>query len=293
MCRVDESITGRCGMPTSFKIILAILIPTLLLFGLALVLLRMPLPAALDQRRNLFVAVLVGFLGLAFLVGLSAYLFNLFRGQARALDPVFARWELGAGSYTLLGRQYQGHIEGRPATVYFIPAHRYNANELDIYLGTGLPAEMAAARQGPLLSCADCPALDSPGPGLEHLQVRARDPDWARRLLADPAARAALLGLVGDSTELYFQRGQLWLRARPRGLSEEQVRQWVTDMQRLLQIGEELAGVETIPPQLPPQARTRAVVTPVVGLVLLVACLPAFLLICVGVAIAILNAFKR
>ena len=224
------------------RLLLFILLPPLLLFACALILMWLPLPRpfppALSSARNRMAAALVGLLGIGYLAGLGVYVLAAFGQAGRALDPFFEAEGWTAQRYALWGRQYRGKVGEREAKAHFFPAQGIRSARLDLYLQAELPSRAAVGQQRPLLDCGDCPRLD----GVD-LPVYAQDEAWTRRLLADPEAAAALTHLVGNQGEgtigqVYLQPDRIWLRVRLREISAGQVQAWLDDLLALAEKGE-------------------------------------------------------
>ena len=85
------------------RLLLMILLPGLLLLGVALVLIWLPLPApfpaALSGGRNLLAAVISGGLGLAYLVGLAFFVASSVRRAGHALEALMLARGLKADSH--------------------------------------------------------------------------------------------------------------------------------------------------------------------------------------------------
>jgi hypothetical protein len=224
------------------RLLLFILVPPFLLFVCALILIWIPLPRpfppALSGARNRMAALLVGLLGVGYLAGLGVYLLTAFGRAGQAMEPLFQAEGWTAQRYALWGRQYRGTVGGREAQARFFPAQGLRSTRLDLYLQAELPSRAAVGAQRPLLDCGDCPRLD----GVD-LPVYAQDEAWMRRLLADSRAAAALQRLVGTREgtargEVYLQPDRIWLRARLREVSAEQVQGWLEDLLVLAERGE-------------------------------------------------------
>lgn len=222
------------------KMILLILIAAILLFGLALLLLWLPLPppfpAALSQGRNLMAAVVTGVLGFGYLVGLAFYLFSSFRQASRILDPALASRGLAAQNHMGFGRQYHGFVDGRQVEVIYMPARGLQHALLNVSVSAEINGRMAVGERRPLMDCGDCAQVNVEEAELAGLQIYGEDGPWVRRLLAEPANRI-LVGRVlsdqkrGGLRELYLQRGRIWLRARPSSwAAEEHILLWLDDL---------------------------------------------------------------
>ena len=247
------------------RVLLLVLVPPILLFLCALVTLWMPLPQPfpppLSGGRNRMAAVMTGILGIGYVAGLAAYVIASVLRAGRILDPVLASAGLVSESYRVFGRQYTGVIRGREVAVRFLPPQGINPALLNVHVVANLGMRVAIGHKRPLLDCRDCAQFNVGELDLGHLQVYAEDQECARSLLADPVGRAALrrlmeprpmptparsgfpLNCVDDREalgfrELYLQPERVWLRARPRQITEPQLRQWLDDMLALAEAGE-------------------------------------------------------
>ena len=188
-------------------------------------------------------AILTGILGAGYLIGLAVYVIASFLRAGRALDPVLTSEGLVSESYLAFGRRYRGVIQGRQVEVAFLPSQGVSAAQLNVYVSAGLGTRVAIARGKPLLDCGDCPQVNLDESPLGGFQVYSRDGGDARRLLDDSEVRDALEhlldgGEVSGAREVYFQPERIWLRARPRGLTEGLFRQWLDDLIALAEAGE-------------------------------------------------------
>jgi hypothetical protein len=190
-------------------------------------------------------AILTGILGAGYLIGLTVFVIASFRRASHALDSVLTSAGLASESYLLFGRRYRGVIQGRQVEVTFLPPQGVSAAQLNVYVSASLGTRVAIARGKPLLDCGDCPRVNLDESPLGGLQVYSRDGEYARRLVADSEVRGALQRLLGDgdvvgSREVYFQPERAWLRARPRGLTEGLLRQWLDDLTASAEAGERM-----------------------------------------------------
>jgi hypothetical protein len=187
-------------------------------------------------------AVGVGMAGLAYLVALAAFVTHAFVRAGRFLDPVLKPMGFISELYFFFGRRYRGRIEGRDVVVAFLPAQGLRPAQLDLTVSAGLGLRAALAPRRPLLDCGDCPRLELEPADWDGPFIWTRDAEGVRRLLADPAARAALGDLVGGAggprCELYLQPERIWLRVRGRGLMEAQLRRWLDGLLALARAAE-------------------------------------------------------
>jgi hypothetical protein len=188
-------------------------------------------------------AILTGILGASYLIGLAVYVITSFLQAGRALDPVLTPAGLVSESYLAFGQRYRGVIQGREVEVTFLPSQGVSAAQLNAYVSASLGTQVAIARRKPLLDCGDCPRVNLDESPLGGFQVYSRNGEYARRILAESEVRGALQRLLDDgdvvgSREVYFQPERVWLRARPRGLTEGLFRQWLDDLIALAKTGE-------------------------------------------------------
>ena len=98
------------------RLILLLVLPVLLLFGLALVLMWAPLPRsfppASSSARNLMAAVTVGVLGMVYLAGVVVVVVHRIFRAGRSLDEVLAAHGLAPAKGLLLGWVYEGSLQG-------------------------------------------------------------------------------------------------------------------------------------------------------------------------------------
>jgi hypothetical protein len=188
-------------------------------------------------------AILTGILGAGYLLGLAVYVIASFLRAGRALDSVLTSAGLVPGGYLAFGRRYRGVIRGREVEVTFLPSQGISAAQLNVRVSASLGTRVAIARGKPLLDCGDCPRVNLDEALLGGLQVYSRDGEYARRLLADSEVRGALQRLLDDGDEVgprevYLQPERVWLRARPQGLTEGLLRQWLDELIALAEAGE-------------------------------------------------------
>jgi len=233
------------------RILLFILVPPVLLFLCALLVMGAPLPhpfpPPLSEGRDSMAAILTGILGAGYLIGLAVYVIASFLRAGRALDPVLTSAGLVPEGYLAFGRRYRGVIQGREVEVTFLPSQGVSAAQLNVYVSTSLGTRVAIARGKPLLDCGDCPRVNVEELLLGGFQVYSHDKECVRKLLADPVGRGALQRLLDDSDvvglrELYLQPDRAWLRARPRQMTERQFQQWLDDLMVLGEAGEKCHG---------------------------------------------------
>jgi hypothetical protein len=175
-----------------------------------------PLPAALSESRDLVAAVGTGVAGIGYLLGLTLYLLRSIWRASRALDAVLEPLGLVGRTHAVFGRSYTGGIRGRHVEVQYTPPFALQGARLDVRVEARSDTRMAMGRQRPLLDCRDCPRVAL----AENLPyaIYTKDAGAARRLVAHPAARAALdrLLAVEYTSSLYVQPNRLWFRTRPR-----------------------------------------------------------------------------
>jgi hypothetical protein len=230
------------------RVVLLILVPCILLAGLAVLMMWLPLPPpfpeSLSGARIQIAALMTGILGLGYLVGLAAYLVLAFRGAGRVLDGVLRTAGLTPAPQRLFERCYAGTVRGRSVRAEYTPARLLHPSVLNIYVTADIDQRMAAGITQPLLDCRSCRRVRLAGSPLEDLAIHSRDLVWARAFLADSVNVAPLRRLLADQAgagrrDLYFQPGRLWLNAHVRGrATRDDVGVWLGDLLALAERAE-------------------------------------------------------
>ena len=91
-------------------------------------------PRSLFKGYNHFAALLVGFLGIIFLLWISFYLISYVTGISRSFDSVMREAGLDSERYMLFGRSYNGKINGSKVSVHFIPSTGLRPALFNIYI---------------------------------------------------------------------------------------------------------------------------------------------------------------
>ncbi|MBN1935524.1 MAG: hypothetical protein JW934_12725 [Anaerolineae bacterium] len=225
----------------------------LVIFVCAILLLATPLPGPLPEPfskgRNLMAAICTGTLGLLFLGAFAIYLVAGVLGRGGEFDPAFTEAGFTARGYMLVGREYRGTVQDRPATVRYLPPYRGQAAVIDMTVEALSGLRLAAGITRPLLDCRRCAQIAVDAPVLAGLQVYASDETSARRLLADFEAQNVFSRSLIDAqaigtTELYIQPERVWLRAHVRPARGELMLGWLDDLAALAEAAE---GVQTLP----------------------------------------------
>lgn len=179
--------------------------------------------------------------------------------RVRWLDRLFTPLGLSGSMYQLYFRQYQGVLQGRRVRVRF-----RRGPTLELYASTSLQTRLSiATRDTAGLAIAhmfnrEPLALDDPTLG--DLSVFALDEKWARTLLANPEARAALRRLIDNDNsfvlrQVYLRPGEfcLYLYGSRQlwgiEIAPAQARQWLDDLLTLARVAESVP-----PPQITAQA---------------------------------------
>lgn len=234
---------------TKLRILLMLLIPPILLFLCALIIIWLPLPQpfppALSGGRNLMSAIVTGVLGAGYIVGLAVYVVATFLRAGRVLDPVLASAGMVSKSYLVFGRQYQGVLEGREVEVYFVPSSGISPAQLNVYVAAEIGTRVALGWRRPLLDCGNCERLEVAGTELRGVQMYAQEQEEERagRLLSNATSSKAIARLLADQEEygireIYLQPERVWLRARPQGMRGQLFRQWLDDVLALAEASE-------------------------------------------------------
>lgn len=227
------------------RIIPMIVIPVILLFGVALLIMWLPLPRplppALGSARTAIAAATTGVLGLVYLVGIGIYLVATVRQASQVLDPILLSRGMSVQADVGVGRVYRGQVDGRTVEVAFVAGRALDRSLLNVTVTADVGTRAALGAQRPLLDCRQCPSVEVAT--LPSLQVVAQDEGWVRTWLAAPGSQAALEGMLGAGSgggarELYVQPERLWLRARPNRVDPEQVSGWLDDLLWLASVAE-------------------------------------------------------
>jgi hypothetical protein len=225
------------------RLILWLLVPPLLLFGLALLMVWAPLPPpfpqALSQGRNLVAALVIGAAGVVYVVGTLIFAVAMVARMGRYLDPALTLFGLEPRSHRLMGRRYEGVVQGRRIRVAFVPGTALRPAVVDIYVNAGTGWRAALGDRRPMLDCRDCVPVQVDDPDLRNLTIVAEDPAPVQCWLADAPTHERVLSLlhVGHGTrELYIQPEHFWFRAHVTlNAASEQVPRWLSAMLRLAQ----------------------------------------------------------
>lgn len=255
---MSNKLLTRWGTGCGLRAILSLLLP-LVAFGILiacmLIVALLPLPHIRGwSDRDVRALILAGGLALAFFAALTfVTLFGvrLIVNRARALDAAFTPLGLAGGAYLLNGRQYHGTRLGRQVDAYF-----YRGPALDLYvsasiktrLGIGTKESIGMAIAGMM----NRQPLDIGDPEFGRLAIYPLDEAWARTLLADPQAKAALLRLADDASlfglrSVNIQPGSISLRMRSidwKKITAESARQRTDDLITLARAAESLPAPE-------------------------------------------------
>ena len=189
------------------------------------------------------VALVLGGLGVSYIVGLTVYVVSTFLRAGHVLDSLLASKGMSSESYLLFGRRYQGKLEGRAVQVNFVPAQGIRPAQLNLYVEAAMGTRVAIGRQRPWLDCRDCVRWEVAEAGLGKLQVYAEEEKRVDYLLKQAAGREAVVRLLANPQEygfreLYLQPGRVWLHAHPQGLGGKLFQQWWEDMLVLAETSE-------------------------------------------------------
>ena len=188
------------------RIVLALVVPVILLFGLALLLMWLPLPTPLPQpasaARTALAAGVVGALGVVYLGGIAVLAVGRVVRTGRALDEVLLSEGMTVSRHSLIGRSYVGNAAGRETRILWVPGHGLQRGQLIVDVSGAFGFSMAIADHTPLKPTADAVTVPIPS-GL----------GWTPTLLAPPAcadgaSRAILEMAAGADLQLLLAGGQ-------------------------------------------------------------------------------------
>lgn len=234
----------------ALRILLLLLLPPMLLFICALIIMWVPLPRpfppALSGERNLIAAVVTGLLGVVYVAGLGVYVVSTFLRAGRVLDPFLAAEGMRSESYLVFGRRYQGDLDGRGVEITFVPPQALSPAQLNVYVDADLGTRAALGWERPLLDCGNCGRSEAAETDLGGIQVYAESgaENKVERLLSQAALQETVVHLLENPEEqglreIYLQPERVWLRARPRRMSEEVFRRWLEYVLAVAETGEE------------------------------------------------------
>jgi len=249
------------------------LLSIVIVVPLGCVLIFIPLWLVTQSDASIWVLILPAclFLLILFGGGFGALAWTLHR-RKRWLDSLFTPWGLEGSRYMVSGRQYRGTwtsverprtlaerpriLAKRPTQDREIIARFYRGPTLDLYVGTPLQTRLGVGEKShaslALAGMLNRQHLVLDDPDLDAWSVFALDDEWARSLLANPAAKSLLQRLMraGESWSLmrqvYLQPGMFHLRLyRNKNLfrydiEPEEAREWLNDLLALARIAEGL-----------------------------------------------------
>jgi len=202
----------------------------------------------IDQDLRVF--VLAGGFGLFLLLVTAGILtWGLWgrRQRAEQLDEALVPLGLTGRGYLTIGRQYHGNVRGRQVDVYF-----NRGPTMDIYVATPLRTRLGIGEKSAIGKAASSlfnrPAIETGDPDLAHLNIHPLDERWARDMLSEPRAKAAILELTSDAgpieiRQLLFQPDAIQLKlhhVQVADLTPENVQSWVNDLLELARLAESL-----------------------------------------------------
>jgi len=169
--------------------------------------------------------------------------------RGRRADAMFAALGLPARAYYWRGRQAHGSIHGRQVDVYVAPQGM--ALQLEWYVASAARTRLSLALKG-ALGHAAAKAMKpewltlTQSPDLNHLLATPFDPDWARVLLADESARAAIAKLCApapgrETRALNITPSAIYwiVNALPdSALTLDNARRWLDDLMALAKAAE-------------------------------------------------------
>ncbi len=231
----------------TYMLWLFMLLP-IVLFGVALLILWIPLPPAFpeafSQGRNLMAAVLTGLLGLGYLGGITVYVISSFSRAGQALDILCEAEGLSPQGASLWGRRCQGNVQNHTVTLHFNPAQGVRAAKLDIYVAAESHARIALGMKRPLLDCRQCEAITLKGPEWADIHILAADPEQACAWLTQSQVQDVITSLLNSSQQLgsrdvYIQPERIWLRAHlSANVTEKAIQEWLRNLLTLADLKE-------------------------------------------------------
>lgn len=208
------------------RLILLLVLPVLLLFGLALVLMWAPLPRsfppASSSARNLMAAVTVGVLGMVYLAGVVVVVVRRILRAGRSLDEVLAAHGLAPAKGLLLGWVFEGSLQGRPARASWVPGYGVRPGQFLVKVDTDVGLIAAVGDHRPLRPSADAVQVEIvlAENWAPVVLVEAGRAARLTDLLANHVVASALFQLLaasepGGVRELGIAQDHILFRARP------------------------------------------------------------------------------
>src|SRR5689334_14434398 len=194
---------------------------------------------------SLFILLLIG-------GGVGIGLWFLLR-RKRQLDDAFTPLGLTGSMYLLNGRQYHGAAGGRQVDVYY-----YRGSTLDLYVSTPLKTRLGISMKDSIgqavAGLINRQPINLNDPELSRLNIFPTDETWARALLADPVAKAAILRLTADQgpyelRQVLLQPEAFLLRCAhidQKKITNENAQHWLSDLTSLARTAEGLPAPEKI-----------------------------------------------
>jgi hypothetical protein len=166
-------------------------------------------------------AIIVGVLGIIFLLWLSYYLFSLVTEISLSFEPVMKEAGLSSERYLIFGRRYQGEINGKNIGVNFIPSTGLRPALLNIIVKPiEIGTKLAIVQDKPLLDCKNCKLITG-FEELDGIKVFAQDEKMATEYLQDSKIKNIIFSLMHDQSsrslrEIYFKSSEVLFRIHPR-----------------------------------------------------------------------------
>lgn len=202
--------------------------------------------------------------------------------RAQQLDAAFAPLGLAGKMYLTSGRQYHGVVGGRQTDVYF-----QRGPTLEIYLSTSVKTRFSVGAKDRVGTAVAGLLKRQPfdlGPDYPAFSGYALDEQWARALLDDPEAKAAvqrLMATVGglEIRQLFFQPEAVQFRlayTHLQRLTPENAQHWLGDLRVLARAAEALPPptqtAEASQMERNAQSNRGAFILPAIGIVLAIVC---------------------
>ncbi len=186
------------------RLILTMFLMFLVLFAAALMLIFLPLPRpfppAMSSERNLLSAIIVGVLGMIFLVWYTIGAVGGITKARNTLDPIFCELGFTKSIYLLVGRSYLGEVDGYKISANVFPPYRVEPGKAEIIIHSGFDTEMAIMKGKPLIYCRNCRQIDEDfGFGAN---VYSEKEIVARKLLDSSKVREAISSMFAEDFKL-------------------------------------------------------------------------------------------
>lgn len=221
------------------KILLLILIIPVIIVVIAVGIHNIPLPASIEDSRDLIGALAGGIISLLYLFFLIFYTIHSFKKLGRIFDEALEDKGLRKQEFRYFGRCYEGTWEGRKIRIEYFPPKVIQGALLNIYLSGNLNINAAISKRQPILDNKKYKKIDV---DLEYgFNVYAADNDTKSKIFSDNDFLRMLNDIIkkgrqGHILQIYFQGGRVYLRSRSSSITPEGLKTIIKSLAALAEI---------------------------------------------------------